>query len=132
MVTAPLTADTQGLLDTTMLARCRDGCNVVNIGRAEIVDEHAMWCEVSSGRLGFAADVWWHEPVPGAAAPRQPEPFYGSEYPFHELDNVVVTPHYGGAIGLDGIEEERADAVVQTAHAALFEGLRPVDLSLGY
>ena len=59
-------------------------------------------------------------------------PFYGSEYPFHELENVIVTPHYAGGMGLDGMEEERAERLVEAAHGALHGGLRPLDLSKGY
>ena len=60
--------------------------------------------------------------------------FYGSEYPFHELDNVIVTPHMagGGGPGLEGIEEERAEQLVETAYQALHGGLRQLDLSRGY
>ena len=118
----------------------RDGCNIVNVGRAEIVDEKAIWREVSSGRLCYASDVWWREP---GKAPQQSSQvshgsqgsqgsFYGSEYPFHELDNVIVTPHMAGGPGLDGIEEERAEQLAETAYQALNGGLPPLDLSRGY
>ena len=62
VIAAPLTPETEGLLGAAELAACRDGCDIVNVGRAEIVDEHAMWREVSSGRLSYASDVWWREP----------------------------------------------------------------------
>ena len=78
VITAPLTAETEGLLGAPQLAKCRDGCNVVNVGRAEIVDEGAIWREVSSGRLAYAADVWWHEPKPEEEPPPAPEPLPGS------------------------------------------------------
>lgn len=131
VITAPLTAETEGLLGAQALARCRDGCNIVNIGRAEIVDEDSMWQEVKTGRLAYASDVWWNEPKPGDAA-EDGIAWYGSQYGFHELDNVIVTPHYAGAIGLEGIEEERAEAVIETAIAALSGELKPLDLSQGY
>ena len=60
------------------------------------------------------------------------ESFYGSEYPFHELDNVIVTPHMAGGPGLEGIEEERAEQLVETVYQALNGGLPPIDLSRGY
>ena len=106
-----------------------------------------MWREVSSGRLSYASDVWWREPGKGTQqgskgsqeSQRSQESqqgsqgsFYGSEYPFHELDNVIVTPHLAGGPGLEGIEEERAEHLVETAYQALRCGLRPLDLSRGY
>ena len=45
----------------------------------------------ATARLGGAAlDVWWQYPT--AAEPEQ----RGSRYPFHELPNVIVTPHNSG------------------------------------
>ena len=46
-----MTSETKRLLDSAMLARCRDGCCIINVARAELVDEVALWREVSSGRL---------------------------------------------------------------------------------
>ena len=57
VITAPLTPATRGMMNATLLAQCPDGCNIVNVGRAEIVCEDAIWAEVSTGRLGYAADV---------------------------------------------------------------------------
>ena len=121
-----------------------------------------MWNEVSSGRLSYASDVWWREPgkasqqgsqvsqgshvsqqgsLQGSQMSRdthkshksfQQGTFYGSEYPFHELDNVIVTPHLAGGPGLEGIEEGRAEQLVETAYQALRGGLPPLDLSRGY
>ena len=47
-------------------------------------------------------------------------------------DNVVMTPHFGGGVGLAGIEAERADAVFSTAVEALASSRRPCGLELGY
>ena len=39
---------------------------------------------------GAAIDVWWQ--YPNAAEPNR----RGSQHPFHELPNVIVTPHNSG------------------------------------
>ena len=80
----------------------------------------------------YAADVWWGEKGFSESSLTGEAEAYGSEYAFHSLDNVIVTPHYGGGIGLDGIEEERANAVVETIIGALDGTLLPCDLSKGY
>ena len=46
IIAAPLTAETRGVVDAAALARLPDHASVVNIGRAEIVDEGAIWAEV--------------------------------------------------------------------------------------
>ena len=64
------------------------GTLVINVGRAAIVDEDALYDALKDGHLGGAAlDVWWQYPT--AAEPnRRP-----SRRPFHELPNVLMTPH---------------------------------------
>jgi len=80
---APLTAETEGLIDARRLALLRDGAVLVNTARGEIVEEAALVAELVSGRISAGLDVFAHEPdVP-------PE--------LLELPNVVLTPHIGSA-----------------------------------
>jgi phosphoglycerate dehydrogenase-like enzyme len=61
---------------------------VVNVGRAEIIGEQALYDALVSGSIaGAAIDVWYRYPAPG-------ENGYGSRLPFHTLPNVICTPHY--------------------------------------
>jgi phosphoglycerate dehydrogenase-like enzyme len=55
---------------------------------AAIVDEDALYAALKEGHLGGAGlDVWWQYPTP-AEPERRP-----SRRPFHELPNVLMTPH---------------------------------------
>jgi len=80
---APLTAETEGLIDARRLALLRDGAVLVNTARGEIVDEPALVRELVSGRISAGLDVFAHEP----AVPAE----------LLELPNVVLTPHIGSA-----------------------------------
>jgi glyoxylate reductase len=80
---APLTAETEGLVDARRLALLRDGACLVNTARGEIVDERALVAELVSGRIRAGLDVFAHEPE----VPRE----------LLELPNVVLTPHLGSA-----------------------------------
>jgi glyoxylate reductase len=80
---APLTPETDGLLDVRRLALMRDGACLVNTARGEIVDERALVAELVSGRLRAGLDVFAHEPH----VPRE----------LLDLPNVVLTPHLGSA-----------------------------------
>jgi glyoxylate reductase len=80
---APLTPETDGLLDARRLALLRNGGVIVNTARGEIVDEDALVKELVSGRIRAGLDVFEHEP-------HVPEPLL-------TLPNVVLTPHLGSA-----------------------------------
>jgi len=80
---APLTPETEGLVDARRLALLRDGACLVNTARGEIVDERALVAELVSGRIGAGLDVFAHEPE----VPRE----------LLDLPSVVLTPHIGSA-----------------------------------
>jgi autoinducer 2 (AI-2) kinase len=77
--------ETRGLIGAAELAQMKRDAYVVNLARASIVDEDALYEALSAGRLaGAALDVFSQEPV-------QPENRFVS------LPNVLVMPHLGGA-----------------------------------
>ena len=83
--------ETTSLLDARRLGLMKPGAFLINISRGQVVDEDALFAALSGGRLGGAAlDVWWQYPT--AAEPNR----RGSRHPFHELPNVIVTPHNSG------------------------------------
>lgn len=80
-----LQPSTVGLIGREQLIRLRPGAFVLNLARAEIIDEDALYEAIVSGHLaGAALDVFRDEPV-------QPE------NRFVRLPNVLVSPHLGGA-----------------------------------
>lgn len=84
VVAAPLTAETNLLLDADAIARLKPGAIVINVARGQLVDETALADALASGRLGGAAlDVFTTEPLP-------------SNSRFWSLPNVIVTPHNSG------------------------------------
>ncbi|MBC04494.1 MAG: hypothetical protein CMJ34_14515 [Phycisphaerae bacterium] len=109
LVAVPGSPDTEGMIDATVLDAI-PGAILVNVGRASVIDEDALFERLRNGRL-FAAglDVWWR--VPGSESERSATA--PSAHPFHELDNVVMTPHVGGGLGEPGIESARAEAIAE-------------------
>ena len=85
VIACPLTDETRGMVDASLLARLRPGARFINIGRGEIVDEPALIAALESGQLGGAyLDVFAQEPLP-------------ADSPLWSLPNVLVTPHNSAA-----------------------------------
>jgi len=87
----PLTRTTKGLVDRAFLARMKDDAVLVNIARGRIVVEDDLYEHLRTHpNFRAALDVWWVYPDGKAG-----RPFHR---PFHELPNVVMTPHNANAI----------------------------------
>lgn len=84
----PLTDETRSLVDAAALAAMRPEAVVVNVGRGPVIDERALYEALAGRRIGGAIiDTWYRYPMPD-----DPNPL-PSALPFHDLDNVVMTPH---------------------------------------
>lgn len=104
-VTLPLTAETRGLLGRRQLSLLRAGAVLVNVSRGDVIDEDALYEALAERRIGGAAlDVWYRYPT-------GPEPTLPAHRSFHELDNVLMTPHVSG--WTDGMLEARATVIAE-------------------
>jgi phosphoglycerate dehydrogenase-like enzyme len=90
VLAVPLTERTAGLIGKAELRAMKSSAYLVNIARGAVVDEAALYQALSERTIaGAAIDVWYRYPTGAERA--QP-----SEFPFHDLDNVVMTPHIAG------------------------------------
>jgi phosphoglycerate dehydrogenase-like enzyme len=104
VIAAGLGAETRGLIDAHRLALMKSDALLINIARAAIVDEAALYAALKERRLGGAAlDVWWRHWSVAHPDVRQ------SRFPFHGLPNLLMTPHCSGFT--DGTAERRWSAV---------------------
>jgi phosphoglycerate dehydrogenase-like enzyme len=102
-ITLSLSPQTRGLLDERRLRLMQPTAYLINVARAEIVDEMALYGALATGGLaGAALDVWYRYPtVPGSVPP--------ATQPFHELPNVIMTPHVSG--WTEGMLQARAKLI---------------------
>ena len=104
-ITLSLNDATRDLLGERELGLMKPTAVLVNVARAEIVDEDALYRALVDKRLGGAAlDVWYR--YPKEAGPTLP-----ARRPFHELANVLMTPHVSG--WTEGMLEARATLIAE-------------------
>jgi phosphoglycerate dehydrogenase-like enzyme len=81
VASAPLTAETRGMIGAAAFAAMKPSAVVINIGRGPVVDETAMVQALAAGMIkGAALDVFDREPLPPG-------------HPFYSLPNVLLSPH---------------------------------------
>jgi D-3-phosphoglycerate dehydrogenase len=106
----PDTPETRGLIGAARIRSMKPGAFLLNLARAALVDDDALYEALRDGRLGGAAlDVFADEPL-------RPENRYV------QLPNVLVSPHLGGATR--DVISHQSDMIVDGVEAWL-QGKRP-------
>lgn len=118
IVSAPLTAASQLLLDDRRLRRLKRGAYVVNIGRGSVVSEQGVAQLLREGHLaGYAADVFEMEDLSRHDCPTGiPTDLLA------QADATLFTPHLGSAV-----DSARRDIAFEAAHCIVdvLEGRTP-------
>ena len=78
-----LNDNTRGMITRELLHSIRDGALLVNTARAGLVDEQALYDELSTGRFTAVLDVYHTEPLP-------------TDSPLRAMPNVLMMPHVAG------------------------------------
>jgi phosphoglycerate dehydrogenase-like enzyme len=129
IVAVPQTPDTLGLIGQDELELLgRDGL-IVNIARGPVIDEDALYQALSEKIIAGAAIDVWYEYRPEPDEENRKYPFH---HPFHQLDNVVMSPHRG-ASPMDDLE--RWNEVIENIRRfaqGRTDFLNIVDLQRGY
>ena len=81
VVTAPLTAETIGMIGEAEFAAMKPTAVVINVGRGPVINERALVKALAECQIkGAALDVFDKEPLPQG-------------HPFYKLQNVLLSPH---------------------------------------
>ena len=87
VLAAPLTPETEEMINAETLARFKPGAWLINVARGRLIDERALQRALRDGELGGAVlDTFRDEPLSPAS-------------PFYDLPNVIVTPHTAWSSG---------------------------------
>lgn len=81
VLAAPLTPETEGMIDEAALAAMQREAWLINVARGRLIDDTALIRALRDHRIGGAAlDAFRDEPLPQSS-------------PYWELPNVILTPH---------------------------------------
>lgn len=87
----PLDDSTRGLIDRRRLAMLPPTGLLINVARGEVVDEAGLYDTLRDRKIaGAVLDVWYRYPKTEA------DRMAPANYPFDQLDNVLMTPHISG------------------------------------
>jgi phosphoglycerate dehydrogenase-like enzyme len=86
----PLVTETRGLIGESELSAMKPTAYLINVARGGVIDEHALYRALKERTIaGAAIDVWYRYAADG-------EHSLPATEPFHELDNIIMTPHVAG------------------------------------
>lgn len=86
VVAIELNHATQGLIGRAELQRMRPDAILVNMSRAAVVQQDALYEHLQSHpQFRAGLDVWWQEPMHGGA--------FEVAHPFFSLPNLIGSPH---------------------------------------
>ncbi|MEO8462532.1 MAG: D-2-hydroxyacid dehydrogenase [Chloroflexota bacterium] len=81
VLAAPLTPDTENMINEAALAAMRPDAWIINVARGRLIDDQALLEALRERRIGGAAlDAFRQEPLSPTS-------------PFYDVPNVIVTPH---------------------------------------
>ncbi|MBB6482093.1 2-hydroxyacid dehydrogenase [Spirochaeta isovalerica] len=83
----PSTKETENIISRDKISLL-EGKFVINVGRGSLIEEEPFFDALKSGTVkGAGIDAWYEYPS------KENPAVTGSAFPFHELPNVVISPH---------------------------------------
>jgi phosphoglycerate dehydrogenase-like enzyme len=120
VLAAPLTAETESLIDEDAIAAMKREAWLINVARGRLIDDTALLRALRDNRIGGAAlDTFRDEPLPQSS-------------PYWELPNVILTPHtaWASARVLDRSIDLFCDNLVRFSRGQALRNV--VDPAAGY
>ncbi len=86
LISLPLTKATEGLIGKRELSLMKPDAILINVARAQVVDEDALYEHLlRTPSFSAGLDVWWQEPGEF--------PSFATRRPFFQLPNLIGSPH---------------------------------------
>ncbi len=129
IVAVPQTEETTGMLGEEELQLLGPEGVLVNVARGAVIDQEALYKALAEKAIaGAAIDVWYeYKPEPDEQGRRYP-----SDYPFHEIDSVVLSPHRAASPFSDLKRWDELIENIRRFAQGRTDFLNVVDLERGY
>jgi D-3-phosphoglycerate dehydrogenase len=122
IVTAALTPETRGIIGERELRLMKPTSYIVNVARAAIIQEKALYEALKEGRIaGAGLDVWW---PPHWWDTRWNPSGETPSYPFWNFPNVIATPH---CIGSTDISSDAGLRIIAENIYRVADGKTPIN-----
>ena len=131
VITTALTPETHDMIGPREFELMKADAILINTSRGRTVDPVALYRALKDKRIaGAGIDVWYN--YPSFSKDVSQETVLPAPQPFHELSNIVMTPHRGGFVleTNKAFITEAAENVVRFISGKPPQGL--VDLKAGY
>ena len=129
ILAVPLTDLTEGMIGAAELALMPKRSILINISRGRVVDQKALFTALKDNHLfGAGLDVWYNYP----SDHKERRNTLPGDLPFHELENVVLSPHRAGLVIENEALRMKASARLLNQAAAGKQIDNKVDVELGY
>jgi len=113
LIAARVREDNKGLISAELFGQMKPSAYFINIARAHLVDYDALYRVLKNGSIAAAAlDVYPSEPIP-------------EDYPFIELENVILSPHLAGSS--TDVEKYHSKMIVDDL-SLMLKGKKPENL----
>jgi phosphoglycerate dehydrogenase-like enzyme len=122
IITAPSTPETRGMIGERELHLMKTTAYLVNVARANLLQEEPLYKALTEGWIaGAALDVWW--------PPHWWDPTWGysdqiPKYQFWKLPNVIATPHN---IGSSDIRSDAGLQIIAENIRRISKGILPLN-----
>lgn len=88
-VCLPLTKETKGYINQALLSKLKRTSILINTSRGEVIEEDDLYYALKEGIInGAGIDTWYNYPKISSE-----KTFPSKKNPFHELKNLVLSPH---------------------------------------
>ena len=126
----PATPETTNIFNEETFKAMESSSFFINVGRASTVEEEALFTALKEKQIsGAALDVWYNYPLSEEERSNTPP----ANYPFNTLDNVIMSPHRAGGLGMEENEIFRVEELTKLLKKIVDNPDLPgLDLEVGY